>query len=153
APREGLGSRVVSDAGVHRAPAGAVLGIPARPLAADVRTVLGTAGALRARLEPVLPARWGNRPGATVEHLVRRRLGRRVAERLVAPVVGGVHSADARTLEFATASGRLHEGLAEHGSLLATVRRLHGRSGRSAGTRVHTLTPTMAALVETLRTQ
>ena len=51
APREGLSSRVVSDAGVHRAPRGALLGVPGNPLAADVREVLGTAGALRAALE------------------------------------------------------------------------------------------------------
>ena len=152
APRAGLSSRVVSDAGVHRAPADAVLGVPARPLAADVRAVLGTAGALRAALEPLLPARLGRREGATVAEVVRTRLGRRVLERLVAPVVGGVHSADPETLEFAAASPALHRGLAEHGSLTATVRHLRGRTGtgRSAGTRVHSLTPTLAALPETL---
>ena len=64
-PREGLGSRVVSDAGAHRAPGASLLGIPSRPLAADVRAVLGTAGALRAALERFLPASYGARPGAT----------------------------------------------------------------------------------------
>src|SRR5690606_12595686 len=32
APREGLGSRVVSDAGAHRAPGASLLGIPSQPL-------------------------------------------------------------------------------------------------------------------------
>ncbi|MDN5900871.1 MAG: protoporphyrinogen oxidase [Brachybacterium sp.] len=156
APREGLGSRVVSDAGVHRAPGASMLGIPSRPLAADVRAVLGTAGALRARLERFLPASYGTRPGATVAEVVRRRLGRTVLERLVAPVVGGVHSADPATLEFATASPALSRGLAEHGSLTAAVRRLRGRStasAGSAGTLVHSLTPTMAVLPEALQAQ
>ena len=177
APREGLGSRIVSAAGVHRAPAGSLLGVPGRPLAADVRAVLGTAGSLRAALEPLLPARYGVRPGATVAETVRRRLGRRVLERLVAPVVGGVHSADPASLELAAASPQLAKGLAEHGSLVRTVRRLRGtgradrstRAGRpgagdpgssvgrsagsSAGTRVHSLDPTMAALPAALSAQ
>ncbi len=159
-PREGLGSRLVSDAGVHRAPGGALLGIPGRPLNAEVRAVLGTAGALRASLERFLPAAYGARPGATVRTVVTRRLGRKVHERLVAPVVGGVHSADPSTLEFAAASPQLSAGLAQHGSLTRTVRRLRGgagrkasRAGASAGTRVHTLTPTMAALPAALREQ
>ncbi|MFC7456949.1 protoporphyrinogen oxidase [Brachybacterium sp. GCM10030267] len=151
APREGLGSRVVSDAGVHRAPATALLGIPARPLAADVRAVLGLAGSLRASLERLLPASYGNRPGATVATLVRKRLGPRVLERLVAPVVGGVHSADPATLEFAAASPQLAAGLVRHGSLTRAVARLRGGSTQSAGTRVHSLTPTMAVLPEALR--
>lgn len=164
-PRAGLGSRVVSAAGVHRAPAGSVLGIPGRPLAADARAVLGLAGSLRASLERFLPAAVGAAPGATVAEVVGRRLGRRVLERLVAPVVGGVHSADPATLEFAAASPPLSRGLAEHGSLTGTVRHLRGGAGKStgpraakpagasAGTLVHSLTPSMAQLPATLREQ
>lgn len=159
-PRAGLGSRIVSAAGVHRAPAGALLGVPGRPLAADVRAVLGWPGALRAALEPLLPARVGARPGATVAETVGRRMGRRVLERLVAPIVGGVHSADPAELELAAASPQLATGLFEHGSLVRTVRRLRGggrrgdagrTAGASAGTRVHALAPTMAALPAALR--
>lgn len=159
-PREGLGSRIVSAAGVHRAPAGALLGVPGRPLAADVRAVLGWPGALRAALEPLLPARVGARPGATVAETVGRRMGRRVLERLVAPIVGGVHSADPAELELAAASPQLATGLFEHGSLVRTVRRLRGggrrggagrTAGASAGTRVHALAPTMAALPAAIR--
>ena len=165
-PREGLGSRIVSAAGVHRAPGGALLGVPGRPLAADVRAVLGWPGALRAALEPLLPARVGAWPGATVAETVGRRMGRRVLERLVAPIVGGVHSADPAELELAAASPQLATGLFEHGSLVRTVRRLRGRgrrggtgrrgdagrtAGASAGTRVHALAPTMAALPAALR--
>ncbi|MGP5362098.1 protoporphyrinogen/coproporphyrinogen oxidase [Brachybacterium tyrofermentans] len=152
-PREGLSSRVVSAAGVHRAPGGSLLGIPGRPLAADVRAVLGLRGALRASLERLLPASVGARPGATVAEVVRTRLGAAVLERLVAPVVGGVHSADPATLEFAAASPQLSAGLAEHGSLVTAVRRLRGRSTGSAGTRVHTLAPSLGALPAALLEQ
>ena len=150
-PRADLGSRIVSEAGKHRAPGGSLLGIPGRPLSREVREVIGAAGALRASLERFLPAGYGAREGASVEAVVRRRLGRRVAERLVAPVVGGVHSADPRTLEFAAASPQLAAGLTSHGSLTAAVRALRGRSTASAGTRVHSLTPTLAQLPAALR--
>lgn len=152
-PREGLSSRVVSAAGVHRAPGGSLLGIPGRPLAADVRAVLGLRGALRASLERLLPASVGARPGATVAEVVRTRLGAAVLERLVAPVVGGVHSADPATLEFAAASPQLSAGLAEHGSLVTAVRRLRGRGTGSAGTRVRTLAPSLGALPAALHEQ
>jgi oxygen-dependent protoporphyrinogen oxidase len=150
-PRADLGSRIVSEAGTHRAPGGSLLGIPGRPLSREVREVIGTAGALRASLERFLPAGFGAREGASVEAVVRRRLGRRVAERLVAPVVGGVHSADPRTLELAAASPQLTAGLTAHGSLTAAVRALRGKSTASAGTRVHSLAPTLAQLPAALR--
>ncbi|EWS79979.1 protoporphyrinogen/coproporphyrinogen oxidase [Brachybacterium phenoliresistens] len=150
APRTGLASRVVSAAGTHRAPSPALLGIPARPLARDARAVLGWTGALRAAAERFLPARLGDRPGASVADLVTARCGRRVAQRLVAPVVGGVHSADPAVLEFATASPALLAGLREDGSLTAAVRRLRAPGTRSAGANVRSLTPTMAVLPQRL---
>lgn len=151
-PRAGLGSRIVSDAGTHPAPSGSVLGVPSRPLARDARAVLGLAGSLRAALEPLLPARIGSRPGASVDAVIRARCGARVAERLVAPIVGGVHSADPRTLELASASPQLVAGLARHGSLTAAVRAITAESARrgSPGTRVRSLAPTMGALPEAL---
>lgn len=149
-PREGLGSSVVSVAGSHRTPSPALLGIPARPLAADARAVLGWPGALRAAAERLLPRRLGVRPGVSVGELVAARCGRRVAERLVAPIVGGVYSADPRTVEAAAAFPQLLTGLAEDGSLTAAARRRSTRGMRSAGANVRSLTPTMAALPEAL---
>ncbi|MFC0675658.1 protoporphyrinogen/coproporphyrinogen oxidase [Brachybacterium hainanense] len=149
-PRPGLGSRVVSAAGSHRAPTPALLGIPAHPLAADSRAVLGWPGALRAGLERFLPASFGMRPGVSIGELVARRCGTRVARRLLAPVVGGVHSADPGTLELAAASPPLAAGLAAHGSLTAAVRHLRAAGSRSAGANVRSLMPTMAALPEAL---
>ena len=150
APREGLGSRLVSAGGVHTGPRGTVLGIPGQLLAPEVRAVLGPFGTARALLDRVLPRRVGVRPGVSVEQLVRARMGRRVAERLVAPMVGGVHSADPARLEVAAAAPGLLPALREHGSLAAAVRALRGDSRRSAGTAVRALTPTMARLPERL---
>ncbi|MGP9695209.1 protoporphyrinogen oxidase [Brachybacterium sp. AOP25-B2-12] len=148
-PDPGRSSRLVSAAGVRRAPRGALLGIPGRPLAADVRHVVGTLGALRAWAERFLPATYALEPGVPIGRYVRRRMGRRVAERLVAPVVGGVHSGDPETLELSALLPRLEAAVRTHGSLAAAVRALRP-AGAGTGTAVRSLSPSMAALPRAL---
>lgn len=145
-PRTGLGSRLVSGAGALPSPPGGVLGIPGDPLSREVREVLGTAGALRAWAERLLPASYSLADGVSIAEYVGRRMGPRVAERLVAPIVGGVHSADPHTLELASVLPRLAETVRETGSLAAAVRRLRPQARASAGTAVRALDPTMALL-------
>jgi oxygen-dependent protoporphyrinogen oxidase len=162
-PREGLGSRLVSDAGSLPSPRGGLLGIPGDPLSPEVRAVVGRWGTLRAWAERFLPAGYGLREHVSVDAYVRARMGRRVAERLVAPVVGGVHSADPATLELDSAQPRLAAAVREYGSLAAAVRALHPtgaaradvrshaavdgtRRGTSAGTAVRSLVPSMGEL-------
>ncbi|MCG7309594.1 FAD-dependent oxidoreductase [Brachybacterium sp. ACRRE] len=145
-PRAGLGSRVVSDAGALVSPPGGLLGIPGDPLSREVRAALGTTGALRAWAERLLPASVGFADGVSVAEYVRRRMGARVAERLVAPIIGGVHSADPHTLELASVLPHLEETVRETGSLAAAVRRLRPQPHASAGTAVRALDPTMALL-------
>jgi oxygen-dependent protoporphyrinogen oxidase len=57
----------------------------------------------------------------SVSALVRARMGKRVLERLVAPVVGGVHSADPGLLDVDMVAPGLRAGLRQHGSLAAAV--------------------------------
>src|SRR5699024_3086665 len=96
---------------------------------------------------------FGARDGATVAEMVPQRLGRRVLGRLVAAGAGGGQAAAPATREYVAAAPALSRGLAEHGSLTATARRLRGRSSGSAGTVVHSLAPTMAALPRTLQSR
>lgn len=156
-PVTGRGSRLVSAAGVHIAPSGGMFGIPARPLSPQTRQVLGTIGALRAWVERFLPAGFALREGVTIGDYVRRRMGRRVVDRLVAPLVGGVHSADPYSLELAATLPRLPDAVRETGSLAAAVRLLRPdttrSSGRGAGTAVRALAPTMADLPRALEAQ
>lgn len=153
-PSTGRGSRLVSAAGVHRAPPGGMFGIPARPLSPETREVLGLLGALRAWAERLLPASSGLREGVTLGDYVQHRMGRRVVDRLVAPLVGGVHSADPYSLELASTLPRLPDAVREAGSLAAAVRLLRPDAapgvGRGAGAAVRALTPTMASLPRAL---
>ncbi len=108
--------------GPRELPKTGVLGIPANPWDPEVRRSLGFLGSLRASLDRMLPASVGTSADVTsVSSLVRARMGRRVLDRLVAPVVGGVHSADPGLLDVDMVAPGLRSGLRTHGSLAAAV--------------------------------
>jgi oxygen-dependent protoporphyrinogen oxidase len=122
-----------------------LLGIPADPWAADVRRTLGTLGALRASLDLVLPPT----DAGTLGELVRRRMGARVLDRLVRPVVGGVHAADPDDLAVDAVSPGLPDALRrERGSLARAVRSL--RASAPAGSAVQGIDGGLHVLVDAL---
>lgn len=114
-------------------PATSILGIPGTPLAKDVIAVIGTGAALRAQLDAVIPSLWA-RQSLTLGRLVRRRMGNAVLEKLVAPVVHGVHSVHPDDLLLDRASPGLRAAFAREGSLAAAVRVL--RDAAPAGSAV-----------------
>lgn len=132
APNPG-GAWVQLPDGPRELPRTGVLGIPANPWDPEVRRSLGFLGSLRASLDALLPASLGTGGADTsVAALVRARMGRRVLDRLVAPVVGGVHSADPAVLDIDMVAPGLRAGIREHGSLAAAVaaqRRGGGQTG------------------------
>ncbi|UZN03168.1 protoporphyrinogen/coproporphyrinogen oxidase [Cellulomonas sp. S1-8] len=125
-----------------------LLGVPAYPLAPDVRRTLGTRAAARAALDLVLPARVG--AGATtLGALVRARMGDAVVARLVGPVVGGVHAADPDDLAIDAAAPGLRDArAAARGSLARAVRGL--RASAPAGTAVEGVAGGVHRLVDAL---
>ena len=138
-------------------PATSVLGIPGVPLAADVIAAVGPWSALRAQLDAVIPA-LSARDSVTLGRLVRRRMGRGVLEKLVAPVVHGVHSVHPDDLPLDRAVPGLRAALALEGSLAAAVRSL--RAAAPAGSAVqgirggiHRLVIELAADLETYGVQ
>jgi oxygen-dependent protoporphyrinogen oxidase len=153
-PRPG-GAWVQLPEGPRELPKTGVLGIPANPWDPEVRRSLGFVGSLRASLDRYLPARVGAAADVTsVSALVRARMGRRVLERLVAPVVGGVHSADPGLLDVDMVAPGLRAGIRTHGSLAAAVaaqrRGASGPSVAKAGSAVAGLEDGMHTLVTAL---
>lgn len=146
------GAWVQLPTGAGTLPRTGLLGIPAYPWARDVRHTIGLVGALRASADRWLPAGWGTvrRDGtaASLGTLVAARMGRRVLERLVAPVVGGVHAADPDDLDVDTVAPGLRAALAAHGSLGAAVLSL--RALAPAGSAVAGLTGGMHTLIDAL---
>ncbi|PYI37141.1 protoporphyrinogen oxidase [Arthrobacter psychrolactophilus] len=131
-----------------------VLGIPSDLNAPEVRAALGASGVLRAALDAKMPATIGTTEAvSSVADLVRARMGKRVLERLVAPVVGGVHSADPELLDVDMVAPGLRAGIREHGSLAAAVaaQRAGGsKPGSAVGGLVGGMHTLVTALVKAL---
>ena len=118
------------DVGAVPAPRLGMWGIPGDPQAKEVVAALGTKAAARAAqdLETPMDA-WAKRRAAgepiTVGDLVADRFGPVVVERLVAPVVAGVHSADPYDVDIDKIAPGLVDKAIEHGSVakaIATLR-------------------------------
>ncbi|WP_295120286.1 NAD(P)/FAD-dependent oxidoreductase [uncultured Leifsonia sp.] len=114
-------------------PRAGLLGIPSSPLATDVVAAIGWGGAVRAymdRLLPVLKIGQERRLGT----LVRKRMGSKVLDELVSPVVTGVYSANPDELDVDVVAPGLNAALTRLGSLSGAVGDL--RSSAKAGSAV-----------------
>ncbi|CAN5159579.1 protoporphyrinogen oxidase [soil metagenome] len=128
-------------------PATSVLGIPGVPMASDVIAAIGWRAALRAELDTLLPDVVGSR-SATLGELVRSRMGRRVLEGLVTPVVRGVHSTTPDELAVERAHPGLRAALRQEGTLARAVLSLRDQS--PAGSQVAGIRGGVARLVDAL---
>ena len=108
---------------LHRFPDDAYLGIPADPLASDVVAIIGEAAARRATQDADLPGTVGTGPEdpADLASFVSARMGTGVLDRLVRPIVAGIHSADPANLAADVVVPGLRRATAELGSLSAAV--------------------------------
>jgi protoporphyrinogen/coproporphyrinogen III oxidase len=154
----GLGAEIVApvaapawlyrgDGTAQALPATSLLGIPGVPLAADVIASVGTPAAMRAQLDVILPATVGAE-SATLGELVRRRMGAAVLEKLVDPIVRGVHSTRADDLPLERANPGLRDALLQEGSLSHAVLSIRERA--AAGSQVGGIRGGMARLVDEL---
>jgi len=108
-------------------PKAGLLGIPSSPLASDVVRAIGWAGAWRAYLDRIMPVlKIGRERSLGV--LVRKRMGSRVLDRLVAPVATGVYSAQADDLDIDVVAPGLNAALTRLGSLSGAVGELRSRA-------------------------
>ncbi|MEI3867204.1 FAD-dependent oxidoreductase [Microbacterium sp. CCNWLW134] len=113
-------------------PAAGLLGIPTI-LDESLLPALGADGLARARQDATLPPDEGAK-AETLGALVRTRMGDRVVDALVAPVVRGVHSTTPDALPIDSASPRLREEFHRTGSLAAAIASI--RSTSPAGSQV-----------------
>ena len=109
--------------GLHQFPDHAYLGIPADPLAPDVVAIIGQEAARRAGQDADLPGAVGTGPEdpGDLASFVTARMGAGVLERLVRPIVAGIHSADPADLAADVVMPGLRRATAELGSLSAAV--------------------------------
>jgi oxygen-dependent protoporphyrinogen oxidase len=120
---------VASRDGLYSLPEGFVLGVPTE-LWPIVKTPLFSASAkLRMALEPFVPRRRENGEDESIASFVTRRLGPEVADRLVAPLLGGIYGGDAKTLSIRATLPQFVEAEAKHGSLVWAMRAQRRRAG------------------------
>jgi oxygen-dependent protoporphyrinogen oxidase len=99
--------------------------------------ILSPLGLLRMAREPWVPRRSGG--DESIWDFAHRRLGREVAERLIAPMVLGIFAGDARKLSLPAAFPRMRELEDRYGSLframflLAVQRKREAAQGRGPG--------------------
>lgn len=125
--------------GLHRFPDHAYLGIPADPLAPDVVAIIGQEAARRAAQDADLPGTVGTGPedSGDLASFVAARMGAGVLERLVRPIVAGIHSADPADLAADVVMPGLRRATAELGSLsdavAAVLERRRARQDEAGG--------------------
>jgi oxygen-dependent protoporphyrinogen oxidase len=128
-------------------PATSLLGIPGSALATDVINVIGYKGAFRAVLDQLMLGFFGSKE-RTLGALVRRRMGSAVLEKLVAPVVTGIHSRHPDELDVDVVAPGLRAALLDQGSLALAVRSL--RAAAPAGSAVAGIDGGIHVLIEQL---
>jgi protoporphyrinogen/coproporphyrinogen III oxidase len=110
-------------------PRGTVLGVPVTARALLSAPLLSAKGRVRAALDLVLPRR-PSRPGdPSVAEVVGARLGPEVLDRLVEPLVGGIHAGRADALSLRSAARPLASAAERHRSLLLGARAQRGNEG------------------------
>lgn len=136
----GLGDHVVSprrsdahlllDDGLFPMPH-AMLGVPTSLAADDVVAVLGPEAAAAAQALDAAPPTSADLadPTESLGSLVRRRMSPAVVDRILAPVVGGVHAMHPDLVEAEAVLPGLRAAAAQTGSLAAGAARLRAASG------------------------
>jgi protoporphyrinogen/coproporphyrinogen III oxidase len=108
---------------LHAVPEGLVLGVPTKLGALAATGLFSWGGKLRMALEPLVAARrFEGDDDESIADFAARRLGREAADRLVAPLLGGISAGDASHLSVRAAFPQLVAMEGEHGSLVRGMR-------------------------------
>ncbi|HEY4896763.1 MAG TPA: protoporphyrinogen oxidase [Solirubrobacteraceae bacterium] len=112
--------------------------------------ILSPAGIVRAGLDLIVPAR-PPKHDVSIGSLVRRRLGDQVLERLIDPLLGGIHAGNCDELSACAAAPQLVAALQSRRSLVRGLRALSGGSPLTpAGPTFLTLSGGLGELARTL---
>lgn len=130
-------------------PKGTILGIPANPFAPDVQRIIGPAGSWRAYADRLMPVLKIGKETSLGE-LVQKRMGRKVLDRLVAPITAGVYSADPMLIDVDLAAPGLNAAYTRAGSLSGGVAELQAASAAKPGSAVEGLDGGIFTIVEAL---
>jgi protoporphyrinogen/coproporphyrinogen III oxidase len=128
-----LGAHVWSRGRLRRLPTGTLFGVPDRLLPLLRSRLLSPLGLARAGLDLVLPRRRTRSPDPSIADLVAPRLGGQVFDRLVEPLLGGVHAGRAAELSARSTVPDIAALAAKNRSLYLGLRRLRRHAKPSSG--------------------
>jgi oxygen-dependent protoporphyrinogen oxidase len=146
-----LGAHVWSRGRLRRLPTGTLFGVPDRLLPLLRSHLLSPSGLARAALDLVLPRRATVSADPSIADLVTPRLGSQVFDRLVEPLLGGVHAGRAAELSAHSTVPDIEALARKNRSLYLGLRRLRRNAPpASGGPALVTLEGGLVRLVEAL---
>ena len=141
------GSWLYLPQGARRTPSTGIMGIPGNVNDKSLIPVIGKNGLRRAQVDKFLPVS-ASENAKTLGELVRIRMGQKVLDNLVAPVVSGVYSTHPDKLDVDATIPGLRAALRKHRSLSAAAAAF--RSAAPAGSQVAGIIGGMNQLSERL---
>jgi oxygen-dependent protoporphyrinogen oxidase len=149
-----LGAHVWSRGRLRRLPTGTMFGVPDRLVPLVKSQLLSPMGLLRAGLDLVLPRNRSLSDDPSIADLVSPRLGAQVFDRLVEPLLGGVHAGRAAELSARSTVPEIAALARKNRSLYLGLRRLrHHASPSSGGPVLITLAGGLVRLIDALAAQ
>ena len=146
-----LGAHVWSRGKLRRLPTGTLFGIPDRLIPLVKSGLMSPAGLARAALDLVLPRLHTSSPDPSIADLVTPRLGAQVFDRLVEPLLGGVHAGRAAELSAHSTVPDIEALARRSRSLYLGLRTMRRHAPPATGAPVLvTLTGGLGRLVEAL---
>ncbi|HEY5248548.1 MAG TPA: protoporphyrinogen oxidase, partial [Dermatophilaceae bacterium] len=146
-----LGAHVWSRGKLRRLPTGTLFGVPDRLIPLVRSGLMSPAGLARAALDLVLPRRPVSSPDPSIADLVTPRLGSQVFDRLVEPLLGGVHAGRAAELSAHSTVPDIEALARKNRSLSLGLRKMRRHAPPATGKPVLvTLSGGLGRLVEAL---
>jgi oxygen-dependent protoporphyrinogen oxidase len=146
-----LGAHVWSRGKLRRLPTGTLFGVPDRLIPLVRSGLMSPAGLARAALDLVLPRRRNTSADPSIAELVTPRLGSQVFNRLVEPLLGGVHAGRAAELSAHSTVPDIERLARNNRSLYLGLRKMRRHAPPATGAPVLvTLTGGLGLLVEAL---
>jgi len=142
-----LGAHIWSRGQLRRLPTGTLFGVPDRLIPLLKSRLLSPAGIARAALDLVLPRRHTDLKDPSIADLVAPRLGSQVFDRLVEPLLGGVHAGRAAELSARSTVPDIAALAGKNRSLYLGLRRLRRNTKNLAKKNASKPSPGGAALV------
>src|SRR5664280_845743 len=128
-----LGAHVWSRRKLRRLPTGTLFGVPDRLIPLLKSGLMSPAGLARAALDLVLPRSHASTPDPSIADLVTPRLGSQVFNRLVEPLLGGVHAGRAAELSAHSTVPDIERLAANNRSLYLGLRKMRRHAPPATG--------------------